>query len=305
LVGLVPAPYQSGETAHDLGITRAGNKHVRRLMVQLAWSWVRYQPESALTGWYHRRFGGGSKRLRRIGIVALARKLLIALWRYVDQGAIPEGAIVKGQGITGTSVVSIENLDPNSNPPPPLDFSPRDLYLPSAASQFTKMLDSIEESLRSFRQVDFAAISSGLTNAISAAGSLVIKLDRLDLHAIVTNANDMIVEVNDAAATLQTTVEDIRTTIKEMGLARLGGDADARHAGGGCLDRRPGHTGEQAAALHGPVDDAGEHEGRSPVSRMGVWCCQARGGGGGGEQENGRLSGGVLCALWAFAGILL
>lgn len=97
LVGLVPAPFQSGETDHDQGITRAGNKHVRRLMVQLAWSWVRYQRESALTAWYQRRFGGGSKRLRRIGIVALARKLLIALWRYVERGEIPEGAIVKSQ----------------------------------------------------------------------------------------------------------------------------------------------------------------------------------------------------------------
>ena len=66
-------------------------------MVQLAWSWVRYQPESALTRWYQRRFGSGSKRLRRIGIVALARKLLIALWRYVEHGEIPEGAIVKTQ----------------------------------------------------------------------------------------------------------------------------------------------------------------------------------------------------------------
>jgi len=97
LVGLVPTPYQSGEIAHDQGITRAGNKHVRRLMVQLAWSWLHYQPDSALARWYQRRFGGGSKRLRRIGIVALARKLLIALWRYVDHGEIPEGAIVKGQ----------------------------------------------------------------------------------------------------------------------------------------------------------------------------------------------------------------
>ena len=95
LVGLVPAPYQSGELARDQGITRAGNKHVRRLMVQLAWSWVHYQPESALTRWYQRRFGGGSKRLRRIGIVALARKLLIALWRYVAHGEIPDGATVK------------------------------------------------------------------------------------------------------------------------------------------------------------------------------------------------------------------
>ena len=98
LVGLVPAPYQSGETSHDQGITRAGNKHVRRLMVQLAWSWLRYQSTSALAQWYQRQFGKGSRRLRRIGIVALARKLLIALWRYVEQGQIPDGAIVKGQG---------------------------------------------------------------------------------------------------------------------------------------------------------------------------------------------------------------
>ena len=97
LVGLVPAPYQSGESHHDQGITRAGNKHVRRLMVQLAWSWVRYQPDSALTKWYEGKFGHGSRRLRRIGIVALARKLLIALWHYVEHGEVPEGAIVKGQ----------------------------------------------------------------------------------------------------------------------------------------------------------------------------------------------------------------
>lgn len=95
LVGLVPAPFQSGETSRDLGITRAGNKHVRRVMVQLAWSWLRYQPESALAQWYQRRFGDGGGRMRRIGIVALARKLLIALWRLVKDGVIPEGAAVK------------------------------------------------------------------------------------------------------------------------------------------------------------------------------------------------------------------
>jgi transposase len=95
LVGLVPAPYQSGETAHDQGITRAGNHHVRRVMVQLAWGWLRYQPASALTQWYQQRFGDGGKRLRRIGIVALARKLLIALWRYLKTGLVPEGAELK------------------------------------------------------------------------------------------------------------------------------------------------------------------------------------------------------------------
>ena len=99
LVGLVPAPFQSGETFHDQGITRAGNKHVRRLMVQLAWSWLRYQPTSALSRWYHERFGGGGKRMRRIGIVALARKLLIALWRYVDTGTVPEGAQLKASAV--------------------------------------------------------------------------------------------------------------------------------------------------------------------------------------------------------------
>jgi transposase len=93
-VGLVPAPYQSGQTAHDQGITRAGNRHVRRMVVQLAWSWLRYQPLSALSRWYRERFGRG-RRLRRIGIVALARKLLIAWWRYGTTGVIPEGALVK------------------------------------------------------------------------------------------------------------------------------------------------------------------------------------------------------------------
>ena len=98
LVGLAPAPYQSGETAHDQGISRTGNKHVRHLMVQLAWTWLQYQPTSALSQWYHRQFGRGSRRVRRIGIVALARKLLIALWRYVEHGVIPDGAVLKMEG---------------------------------------------------------------------------------------------------------------------------------------------------------------------------------------------------------------
>ena len=91
---MVPAPYQSGATSHDQGISRAGNRHVRRMMVQLAWSWLRYQPTSALSRWYRTRFSQ-SRRLRRIGIVALARKLLIALWRYGETGIIPAGAVVK------------------------------------------------------------------------------------------------------------------------------------------------------------------------------------------------------------------
>jgi len=95
LVGLVPAPYQSGETYREQGITRAGNTHVRRVMVQLAWGWLYHQPTSALARWYQQRFAAGGPRHRRIGIVALARKLLIALWRYVDQGVMVEGAQLK------------------------------------------------------------------------------------------------------------------------------------------------------------------------------------------------------------------
>jgi transposase len=95
LSGFVPVPYQSGDAGHDQGISRAGLKAVRRILVEVAWSWVRWQPASALTQWYRRRFATGGARLRRIGIVALARKLLIALWRYSEQGVVPEGAVLR------------------------------------------------------------------------------------------------------------------------------------------------------------------------------------------------------------------
>jgi transposase len=92
LVGLTPVPYDSGKSKREQGISKAGNKHVRSLMVEAAWLWLRWQPGSALSQWYQRRFGPGNKRARKVGIVALARKLLIALWRLVDHGELPEGA---------------------------------------------------------------------------------------------------------------------------------------------------------------------------------------------------------------------
>jgi transposase len=95
LVGLVPMPYASGQTEREQGISKAGNKHVRGLIVELAWLWLRWQPGSALSAWYERRFGSGNKRARKIGIVALARKLLIALWRYLEHGELPQGAVEK------------------------------------------------------------------------------------------------------------------------------------------------------------------------------------------------------------------
>jgi transposase len=97
LAGLTPSPYQSGDCSREGGISRAGNRHVRGIVIDLAWIWLRQQPRSQLTGWYNRRFASGSPRLRKIGIIALARKLLIALWRYADFGEIPKGALLKSQ----------------------------------------------------------------------------------------------------------------------------------------------------------------------------------------------------------------
>lgn len=94
LLGFAPTPYDSGETQREQGISRAGHNRLQAVSIQLAWSWVRWQPCSALTRWYRTHFGTG-KRARRIGIVAVARRLVIALWRYVTTGLVPEGAILK------------------------------------------------------------------------------------------------------------------------------------------------------------------------------------------------------------------
>jgi transposase len=92
IVGLTPTPYQSGDDHREQGISKAGSKVLRRMMVELAWGWLRWQPDSELSRWYERRFAHNGKRARKVGIVALARKLLIALWRYVEQGEMPPGA---------------------------------------------------------------------------------------------------------------------------------------------------------------------------------------------------------------------
>ena len=92
IVGLTPTPFQSGNSRREQGISKAGNVPVRRMMVELAWGWLRWQPESALSGWYERRFAHNGARARKVGIVALARKLLVALWRYLDRGEVPAGA---------------------------------------------------------------------------------------------------------------------------------------------------------------------------------------------------------------------
>ena len=95
LAGLTPMPYASGDRSRDQGMSQAGKRRLRTLRSQMAWGWLRDHPPSALSLWCHTRLALGGKRMRRIGIVALARRLLIALWRYVQRGAIPEGASLK------------------------------------------------------------------------------------------------------------------------------------------------------------------------------------------------------------------
>jgi len=94
-LGLAPTPYASGDSQIERGINKAGNKRSRTLLVELAWSWLRYQPDSALSQWFNRRFATAGKRMRRVGIVAVARRLAVALWRYLEHGEIPAGATLK------------------------------------------------------------------------------------------------------------------------------------------------------------------------------------------------------------------
>jgi transposase len=93
LAGLAPTPYDSGDSRREQGISKAGNKRVRWVMTEIAWGWLQFQPNSKLSRWYRRRFGPEYSRSRKIGIVALARKLLIAFWKYLEKGEVPEGAV--------------------------------------------------------------------------------------------------------------------------------------------------------------------------------------------------------------------
>ena len=95
-VGFTPSPFRSGTVAREQGISKAGNPKARQSMIELAWLWLRYQPDSALSIWFRERVGAMKGRIRRIAIVAVARKLLVALWRYLETGAVPQGAVLKG-----------------------------------------------------------------------------------------------------------------------------------------------------------------------------------------------------------------
>jgi transposase len=93
--GLAPSPWQSGGTDREQGISKAGNSRARKAAIELAWLWVRHQPDSTLTQWFRQRTANASRRIKRIAIVALARKLMVALWRYLTTGLVPEFAVLK------------------------------------------------------------------------------------------------------------------------------------------------------------------------------------------------------------------
>jgi len=93
-IGLTPSPYNSGSMRVDQGISKAGNQRARTIAIEIAWLWVRHQPGSALAKWFSQRVGDAKGRIRRIAIVALARKLMVALWRYLTTGLIPEGTVM-------------------------------------------------------------------------------------------------------------------------------------------------------------------------------------------------------------------
>jgi transposase len=95
-IGMPPSPFSSGSTVREQGISKAGNPKARKTMIELAWLWLRYQPDSALSIWFRQRVGNTKGRIKRIMIVAMARKLAVALWRYLETGMIPQGAVLKG-----------------------------------------------------------------------------------------------------------------------------------------------------------------------------------------------------------------
>ena len=94
VAGLTATPYDSGDSSRCQGISKAGSPWVRSVCIELAWSWLRFQPQSELSQWFHQRFGGGGGRMRRVGIVALAMLLLVALWKYVEFDELPAGALL-------------------------------------------------------------------------------------------------------------------------------------------------------------------------------------------------------------------
>lgn len=149
------------------------------------------------------------------------------------ENAINHGlrAIVKGQGITGTSILALELLDPTNNPPPTIDYKPRHLYIPSAEGQFTRMLDSIEKSLKHIQHLDVSGIGAGITNSLQGVSRFMDKLNDLNLQSIGTNVNSLLTDLKGATRSLQETIDDVRKTINGMKLESVGTNTDGMITG--------------------------------------------------------------------------
>jgi ABC-type transporter Mla subunit MlaD len=151
-----------------------------------------------------------------------------ALQQVTDKGL---RAMVKGQGITGTSLLALEMLNPISYPPLPLDYTPHVLYVPSAPAQFTRMLEAIEASLDHIQRLDIAGIGQSITNTLGSVAQLSDKLGKIDLQAVSTNANSVLAEVRNAAVKIQDTVGQVQETIKSMKLDTVSQNADGLVSG--------------------------------------------------------------------------
>jgi len=139
-------------------------------------------------------------------------------------------AIVKSQGITGTSILSLESIHPPP-PEPPVDYTPHYCYVPSAPGQFTRMLETIEKSLDNVQRIDFPTISQGITNVLADVHQLTCKFEKLDLETITTNANSFLAELKDTAEKIQDGIDQVQTTLKGMELEKVAGNANGLLAG--------------------------------------------------------------------------
>ena len=135
-------------------------------------------------------------------------------------------ARVKGQGITGTSILSLEILDPRQNPPIEVAWQPRSFYIPSAESQFSQMLASIDKSLRSLEKLDFAELSHSLEHDLKGAGRLLDQLERVNIAALEANVNGLITDLKGSNGKLQELLSETQTSLKGMKLDVVASDAD-------------------------------------------------------------------------------
>jgi phospholipid/cholesterol/gamma-HCH transport system substrate-binding protein len=144
------------------------------------------------------------------------------------QSAVQRGlrARLKSQGITGTSILSLEYLNPTDNPPVQVPWAPKHTYVPAAPGQFSELLASIDKSLHNFERIDFAAMNQLVQSDLKSAGKVLDKMDQLDFDGLGTNANALLTELRGSNTKLKSFIEDTDDTMKKIKLAKLSRDLD-------------------------------------------------------------------------------